>query len=322
LKILVLRFSSIGDIVLTTPVIRCLKKQLGAEIHFLTKKPFAGMLTANPYCDQVYTFEKELDTGLVSQLKSEAYDLVVDLHHNLRTFRLKWVLGRPSRAFKKLNWEKWLFVNTGWNMLPKQHIVARYLATVAHLGVQDDGEGLDYFIPSDTTLPDECLPKTPFIAFAIGATHATKRLPEAKILELCKAIGQPLVLLGGKTEELEGQRIAEAAGPNIYNLCGQLSLHQSALVAQQAQRVITHDTGLMHIAAALRKPITSLWGSTVPEFGMYPFYPTGLDQNTSLEVSGLNCRPCSKIGHEKCPKGHFRCMQEQNIDSILKSLLP
>lgn len=280
------------------------------------------MLTANPYCDQVYTFEKELDTGLVSQLKSEAYDLVVDLHHNLRTFRLKWVLGRPSRAFKKLNWEKWLFVNTGWNMLPKQHIVARYLATVAHLGVQDDGEGLDYFIPSDTTLPDECLPKTPFIAFAIGATHATKRLPEAKILELCKAIGQPLVLLGGKTEELEGQRIAEAAGPNIYNLCGQLSLHQSALVAQQAQRVITHDTGLMHIAAALRKPITSLWGSTVPEFGMYPFYPTGLDQNTSLEVSGLNCRPCSKIGHEKCPKGHFRCMQEQNIDSILKSLLP
>jgi ADP-heptose:LPS heptosyltransferase len=121
---------------------------------------------------------------------------------------------------------------------------------------------------------------------------------------------------------LEGQRIAEAAGPNIYNLCGQLSLHQSALVAQQAQRVITHDTGLMHIAAALRKPITSLWGSTVPEFGMYPSYPTGLDQNTSLEVSGLNCRPCSKIGHEKCPKGHFRCMQEQNIDSILKSLLP
>jgi ADP-heptose:LPS heptosyltransferase len=322
LKILVLRFSSIGDIVLTTPVIRCLKKQLGAEIHFLTKKPFAGMLTANPYCDQVYTFEKELDTGLVSQLKSEAYDLVVDLHHNLRTFRLKWVLGRPSRAFKKLNWEKWLLVNTSWNMLPKQHIVARYLATVAHLGVQDDGEGLDYFIPSDTTLPDECLPKTPFIAFAIGATHATKRLPEAKILELCKAIGQPLVLLGGKTEELEGQRIAEAAGPNIYNLCGQLSLHQSALVAQQAQRVITHDTGLMHIAAALRKPITSLWGSTVPEFGMYPFYPTGLDQNTSLEVSGLNCRPCSKLGHEKCPKGHFRCMQEQNIDSILKSLLP
>jgi ADP-heptose:LPS heptosyltransferase len=322
LKILVLRFSSIGDIVLTTPVIRCLKKQLGAEIHFLTKKPFAGMLTANPYCDQVYTFEKELDTGLVSQLKSEAYDLVVDLHHNLRTFRLKWVLGRPSRAFKKLNWEKWLLVNTSWNMLPKQHIVARYLATVAHLGVQDDGEGLDYFIPSDTTLPDECLPKTPFIAFAIGATHATKRLPEAKILELCKAIGQPLVLLGGKTEELEGQRIAEAAGPNIYNLCGQLSLHQSALVAQQAQRVITHDTGLMHIAAALRKPITSLWGSTVPEFGMYPFYPTGLDQNTSLEVSGLNCRPCSKIGHEKCPKGHFRCMQEQNIDYILKSLLP
>ncbi len=280
------------------------------------------MLAANPYCDEVFTFEKELDTGLISRLKSEAYDLVVDLHHNLRTFRLKWVLGRPSRAFNKLNWEKWLLVNTGWNTLPKQHIVARYLATVAHLGVQDDGQGLDYFIPPDTTLPNECLPKTPFIAFAIGATHATKRMPEAKILELCKAIGQPLVLLGGKPEELIGQHIAEAAGPHVYNLCGQLSLHQSALVAQQAQRVITHDTGLMHIAAALRKPITSIWGSTVPEFGMYPFYPTGLDLNTSIEVSGLSCRPCSKIGHEKCPKGHFRCMKDQDIDFILKSLLP
>lgn len=320
MKILVLRFSSIGDIVLTTPVIRCLKKQLGAEIHFLCKKNFASILEANPYCDKIFGFDREIDSELVKSLKQEAYDQVIDLHHNLRTFRLKWSLGRPTRSFKKLNWEKWLLVNTGLNLLPTEHIVDRYLATVAQLGVQNDGAGLDYFIPAGTTLPIDTLPEVPFIAFAIGATHATKRLPEAKILDICSAIQQPVVLLGGKQEEEEGIRIAAAAGPHVYNLCAKLSLHQSALVAKLAESVITHDTGLMHIAAALHKPITSVWGSTVPAFGMSPYYPTSMDLNTSIEVTGLSCRPCSKIGHSQCPKGHFRCMKEQSISAILQSL--
>ena len=102
----------------------------------------------------------------------------------------------------------------------------------------------------------------------------------------------------------------------VVNVCGRLSLHQSASLVRQSAVVLTHDTGLMHIAAALRKPIVSVWGSTVPKLGMYPFYPDGMDLNTSIEVMGLRCRPCSKIGYERCPKGHFRCMREVDAEGV------
>ncbi len=316
MKILLLRFSSIGDIVLTTPVVRCLKKQLGAELHYLTKASFAAILEANPYIDRVFTFQKEIPAALIAELKREQYDLVIDLHHNIRTLKLKLQLGRPFRSFNKLNWEKWLLVNLKIDKMPNLHIVDRYMATTKHLGAEYDGAGLDYFIPETETLSGFELPPSPFVAFALGATHATKRLPEAKILEICKRTSMPIVLLGGKTEQETGERLAQAAGPLVTNLCARLSLHQSAAVIQRSSKVITHDTGLMHIAAALRKPIVSVWGSTVPKFGMWPFYPTGQDLNTSIEVTGLRCRPCSKIGYDHCPKGHFKCMQEIDVRKI------
>ena len=310
MKILILRFSSIGDIVLTTPVVRCLKKQLGAELHFLTKTGFASILEPNPHLSKVYTFSKNIPAELLDQLRSERYDLIVDLHHNLRSLRIKLALGGPSKSFNKLNWKKWLLVNLHFNRLPKIHIVQRYMDTVQQLGVQYDGNGLDYFIPEAGNLDGISLPDTPFVAFALGATHATKRLPTEKIIEICQQIQQPIVLLGGKTEQEAGAWVAQQTGPHVLDLCGKLNLHQSARVIELSGQVITHDTGLMHIAAALRKPIISVWGSTVPAFGMTPFYPTGMDQNTSVEVSGLSCRPCSKIGFDRCPKGHFKCMRQ------------
>lgn len=320
MKILLLRFSSIGDIVLTTPVARCLKKQLGAEVHFLTKKAFGPLLSPSPYIDRVFTFEKEIDEVL-PLLKAGHYDLIVDLHHNLRSLRLKLALGRPARSFDKLNFEKWLLVNLKVNRLPDVHIVQRYLSTVAHLGVRDDGEGLDYFIPPEEEVAvsdfSTLLSEGNYIAFVLGATHATKRLPLDKMIEICRNLDQPVVLLGGKPEQATGDRIL---GSNVVNLCGRLSLHQSASFVRQAGKVLTHDTGLMHIAAAFRKKIVSVWGNTVPSFGMYPFYPTGIHLNTSIEVEGLSCRPCSKIGFDACPKGHFRCMNDISVPAIIATL--
>lgn len=320
MKILLLRFSSIGDIVLTTPVARCLKKQLGAEVHFLTKKAFGPLLSPSPYIDRVFTFEKEIDEVL-PLLKAGHYDLIVDLHHNLRSLRLKLALGRPARSFDKLNFEKWLLVNLKVNRMPDVHIVQRYLSTVSHLGVRDDGEGLDYFIPPEEEVVvsdfSALLSEGNYIAFVLGATHATKRLPLDKMIEICRNLDQPVVLLGGKSEQATGDRIL---GSNVVNLCGRLSLHQSASVVRQAGKVLTHDTGLMHIAAAFRKKIVSVWGNTVPSFGMYPFYPTGIHLNTSIEVEGLSCRPCSKIGFDACPKGHFRCMNDISVPAIIATL--
>lgn len=320
MKVLVLRFSSIGDIVLTTPVVRSLKKQADAEVDFLTKEHFKPILEPNPYINRVYTF-KESISEVLPALRSNKYDLVIDLHRNLRSLRVKWALLRPFRSFDKLNFRKWLLVNTGIDRLPDIHIVDRYMDTLRHLGVQYDGCGLDYFIPpeEEVCLSDysSLLSEGKFIAFVLGATHATKRLPTEKAVEICRKMDQPVVLLGGKAEEQAGKAIL---GPNVVNLCGRLSLHQSASVIRQAAVVLTHDTGLMHIAAALRKPIVSVWGNTVPKFGMFPFYPTGITINTSVEVTGLACRPCSKIGYAECPQKHFRCMNDIQVAAILSAL--
>lgn len=314
MKLLLLRFSSIGDIVLTTPVERCLKQQLGAEVHFLTKKAFEGLLLPNPNIDRVFSFEKDPATVLPA-LQAENYDWVIDLHHNLRSLRVKLALGRPARSFDKLNLEKWLMVNFKINRLPDRHIVDRYMDTVAHLGVRYDGAGLDHFIPPDqeVQVADYSPVLTPgnYIAFVLGATHATKRLPPEKAAAICRHIDQPIVLLGGKAEQ---EAAAVIVGANVVNLCGRLSLHQSASFVRQSSKVLTHDTGLMHIAAAFHKRIISVWGNTIPEFGMYPFYATDINLNTSFEIKGLSCRPCSKIGFERCPKGHFRCMND--IDPV------
>ncbi|MEQ1746633.1 MAG: glycosyltransferase family 9 protein [Saprospiraceae bacterium] len=323
MKILILRFSSIGDIVLTTPVARCLRQQLGAEVHFLTKRAFAPLLEPNPNVTRIFSLEKNL-SSLLPDLRRERYDWVLDLHHNLRSARVKWALGRPSRSFDKLNLEKWLLVHTGLDRLPDHHIVHRYMATVGHLGVRYDGQGLDYFIPpaEEVDLPALApgLRAGAYVAFAIGAAHATKRLPAVKIAEVCRHLGTPVVLLGGRAEMAAGAQIAATAGPHVLDLCGRLTLHQSASVVRQAGKVAAHDTGLMHIAAAFGKPVISLWGNTVPRFGMYPFYPDGVTGEARFEVLGLSCRPCSKIGHESCPKGHFRCMNDLDTAAIAQSL--
>ena len=314
-KILIIRFSSIGDIVLTTPVIRCLKKQLNAEVHFLTKKQYLPLLEANPYLDKIFTINSKVGEVL-PKLKTEGYHYIIDLHKNIRSWQVRLGLKKKTYSFKKLNFKKWLLVHFKINRLPNVHIVDRYLKSIEMLGVKNDGNGLDYFLPNDR--PPSAVRRPPYIAFAIGAAHQTKRLPIERIISICKKINLPVLLVGGKEEMKEGQLISEKAGHHVKNLCGQLSINESALVVRDAEKVITHDTGMMHIAAAFQKNILVVWGNTVPALGMSPYY--GENKNNafhSFEID-LPCRPCSKIGHNKCPKGHFKCMQLQDIEAIIQ----
>jgi ADP-heptose:LPS heptosyltransferase len=332
-KILVIRFSSIGDIVLTTPVVRCLKKQLGAEVHFLTKKGFEKILLNNPNIDRVFSIEKKV-AEIIEALKAEHYDYVIDLHNNIRSWQVKNALGVKSYSFDKLNFKKWLMVNLKINRLPHTHIVDRYLATVKDLGVLNDGQGLDYFIPKEDEvdvvqfltenftrkLPPQYFDsksenKLSYVAFVIGAAHATKRLPLDKIVEICNGLNLPILLLGGKEDKATGDAIVIKSTHYVFNFCGMLNLNQSAFVVKQAHKVITHDTGLMHIAAAFHKNIIAVWGNTIPEFGMTAY----TNEVDNFEVKGLKCRPCSKIGHQKCPKGHFDCMKKQDSAVIVLS---
>lgn len=321
-KFLIIRFSSIGDIVLTTPVVRCLRKQYpDAEIHFLTKQSFRNIVASNPYINKVHTLGDSVEL-MLHELKTEEYDYIIDLHHNLRTLRIKRFLkGVKSFSFNKLNIEKYIYTNLKINLLPKKHIVDRNLESIASLGVVNDGQGLDYFIPEKDRVTNNDIPTSHllgYVAIVIGAALATKKLPLHKLKELCAAIQFPIILLGGKEDMEEGKAIAAVDDIKIYNACGKFNLNESADIVRGAKLVVTHDTGLMHIAAALQKPIISVWGNTVPGFGMYPYYGKLSAQHFDVvEINKLWCRPCSKIGHDKCPRSHFKCMEQIAVNEIV-----
>lgn len=316
MKILVIRFSSIGDIVLTTPVMRCLKSQLAqAEIHYATKPEFEFLVNGNPYVSKVLTLKGSL-LDFVKLVRAEGYDLIIDLHNNLRTRLIKALCAVPSKSVDKLNYRKWLVIrNKDVSRLPKLHVVDRYLATVKHLGVENDGQGLDYFFSKGyEPIWGLDLPAS-FWVGVIGGTHFTKRMPSEKWAELIVVRNSHIVLLGGKSDEVEAKKILallEQSGHLVSNYVGKLSFNQSAELVSKSSGVITHDTGLMHVAAAFKKRVVAVWGNTFPELGMYA-YET---ERTDFEVKDLPCRPCSKIGFSNCPKGHFSCMNLQNVSLI------
>ncbi len=315
-KILVVRFSSIGDVVLTTPILRTLKNQLqDVEVHFLTKKVNEVIIASNPNVDRVFTIENQI-SSVIPNLKRENYDFIVDLHHNIRTARLKLSLAKPSNSFPKLNLRKLLLTQFKINKMPKVHVVDRYFKAVKTLGVANDHLGLDFIIPEKdkVNINDYNIPSN-YIAFAIGAQFATKRLPIDSMIELINKIDLPIVLLGGESDKEMSESIVKRCS-DVVNLVGTLNLNQSASILKQAQKVVSHDTGLMHIAAAFEKPIISIWGNTIPDLGMYPYMPKNETNFSIHEVNHLKCRPCSKIGYQTCPKKHFACMTEQDINVI------
>lgn len=316
-KFLIIRFSSIGDIVLTTPVIRNLKTQIeGAEIHFLTKKAFLPVLAENPYIHKIHLYDNNLKE-IIRELKKTDFDFIIDLHNNLRSSRVKLALNKVSYSFPKLNLEKWLRVNLKINKLPDIHIVDRYMSTLSMFNIKNDMLGLDFFISADNEMNTRLLPdvfQKGYISVVIGAKHNTKQLPLPGLIELIRKLQFPVLLLGGKDDAERGESISKAVGESCLNLCGRLSIQQSASYLKQSKIVITHDTGLMHIASAFGKTILSIWGNTIPEFGMYPYLPG--DNSEIFEVKNLKCRPCSKIGFEKCPLKHFNCMNQIELDAI------
>lgn len=329
MKVLIIRLSAIGDIVLTSPVVRCLKQQVpNAEIHFLCKAQNKFLLEGNPHITKVLTWDVKdaaQTRELLTLLQLEAYDWVLDLQHNLRTRSLSNKLKghHPTlqvRRFHKLNIEKWLYVNLKWDRMPAIHVVDRYMATAKDLGVQNDGLGLEYHFP--TAFEPMPLPAglvaNQFIAVVLGATYFTKQLPVIKAIELVDKLTAtfqlPVVIIGGPQDEDRAKLVADGCSAQskalLFNTAGTMSFHQSAWVVSQAGVVISNDTGLMHVAAAFKRPTVALWGNTTPKLGMYPYNTLHLNWQ---HEPGLGCRPCSKIGFQKCPKGHFRCMNDLNF---------
>lgn len=324
-KILVVRFSSIGDVVLTTSVVRALKKQLkDSEIHFLTKSSFKGIVEFNPNISKIYSIESSV-SEIITELKKEHYDYIIDLHRNTRTAILKYQLGRPSFSFPKLNFKKWLLVNFKNRSMPKEHVVDRYFKAVLKLGIKNDQLPCDFYIhPNSEVEIHKSLGLTPntYITIAIGAQFLTKRMPFNILKEIAERIEFPIVLVGGEMDiELAAKIKTALPDKEIVSVCGKFSLPQSASIVKQSKLLLSNDTGMMHIASCFETPTVSVWGNTVPELGMYPYFPKHPELFSIHEVDSLKCRPCSKIGFQKCPKGHFKCMNLQDTAAISADIM-
>lgn len=312
-KILCIRFSSIGDILLTTPIVRVLKAQYPqAEIHIATKASLAHLWDGNPYVDQVHGYHGNL-WEFAALLRKEGFSKIFDLHKNLRSFALCFLLGKIPKQINKFTSARKAFVKTKVNTLPG-HLVDRNLAS---LGLQADGQGLDYFISESAQVNiDDYGIKPAFVLFAIGAAHQTKVLAYPKMIELVDSIPHQIVLIGDDWDEKMGYRLSTLFPDKVLNLCTKTSIAQSASLIQQASMVITHDSSMMHIAAALKHPnLFSIWGSTHPGLGFTP-YKTPF---TVIENTNLACRPCSTQGSNVCPLGHFTCMNSLDLSVIINA---
>ena len=292
---------------MTSPIIRCARKQYpNAEIHFATKKQFKGILEHNPNIDKLHL----LGDNWQEFIKYFGnYDVVFDMHKNLRTKRLlNSIRSEKVVTYNKRNFDKWLLVNFTLNRLQRYSVVENYFDSFS---LENDGEGLEFYLnpDADRNKLDAQMPEK-YVAIALGGRFKTKQLNFERLRDLISRINLPVVLLGGNTEKPLAESLEGVSLHNqLINLVGSLTLEESAYVVSKTHKVISHDTGLMHIAAAFDKDMAVLWGNTVKEFGFAPYYR----QNSKADVkhferNDLKCRPCSKLGHEKCPKVHHECM--------------
>jgi len=208
--------------------------------------------------------------------------------------------------------------------MPKVHVVERYFDAVKPLGVKNDELPGDYFIPEKDnvdTLAEFAMNPKEFISLAIGAQFKTKQMPVKLLVEIANAATKPVVIVGGSMDINSALEVlAKTTNKHVINTCGDFNLNQSASIVSQSYKLVTNDTGMMHIAACFGIPIVSVWGNTTPDLGMYPYYPNQPEKFSIHQVEGLNCRPCSKIGFQECPKKHFKCMNEQNVAEIIREV--
>ncbi len=323
MKVLFIRLSSIGDIVLTTPLIRCVYNQLkDVEIHYVSKTSFVDILLPNVYVHRVHGFDKN-DKSLFERLKNEQFDFVVDLQNNRHSRKICRYLNCKQHTFPKVNVKKWLLVNFKINIMPDIHVVDRYFEALKDLHIVNDNKCLDFFLAKNDYAAYESLGLPPvYIAIAVGSKHYTKQIPRDTLLEICQKCTLPIVLLGDSNDVETAHFLESQLKEKPYNLCGKLSIRMSAVCIEKCTCLLTGDTGLMHVAAALGQRIVSVWGNTVPAFGMYPYMPNQKEKYVIIENTHLKCRPCSKLGYKHCPHFHFKCMKSLSADEIVSYLNP
>jgi ADP-heptose:LPS heptosyltransferase len=312
-RILIIRFSSIGDIVLTTSFLRQLKEQWQGEVelHFLVKKKFVSVLSHNPRIFRIHAFDRSV-AECYEELMDVNFDYIFDLQANLRSSLVKRKLKTLSFTVDKRNFAKYLWIKFGIKGLIG-HIVDRYRTTAKLFSIKEDHQGLEYYLSKEDEVP---LPSQSFVAVVLGATHPGKRANAEHWINWLRQVNKEVVLLGGEAEIELADEIAKHC--QVMNWTGKLSLGKSAYVISKSEWVMAGDTGLMHIAAAFKKNILSLWGCTRPSLGMGPWLPG--KESVILQPLDRSERPCSKLGN-RCRFGwDNKCIHQINIHQIQEAI--
>ena len=318
-KILIIRLSSIGDIVLTSPVIRALKEQTDASIYFLTKESYVHVISNNPFIQKVFSISE------IAQVLNKKFDLIVDLQKNLKSIFISILIKDKMKntlyiSYNKENIKKWILINFKKNFLKYDHVVDRYFSELKKNNIKNDNKGLDFFISTNInkkSFSKELPLENSYIVWVIGGTYKQKKISKEIIIKVCSTISKPVILIGGRLEKQIGEYICKKAKKeNLYNLCGSLSLDESAFIIKNSSIVLTNDTGMMHIACAFQKKIISFWGCTKPSLGMYPY----ISNENSIKInSNISSFPCSKLGN-KCLYSKDGCINNIKFKEILKAI--
>lgn len=315
-KILIVRLSSLGDVLLSTPLIRTLRKKYRSEVHFVVREEYQDLLTLNPHLKKLYHYSRDekLNKALSEELRKQKFDVIIDLQNNLRSrILLSGVKGKTYRFYKS-SWKKLLLVRLKLNKMKHlPQIPVRYASTVPDLHL--DKEGLELFTTKKTSLNYK---EIKYIGIAPGSRHFTKRWPSEYFIELAASLnkeGYTIVLFGGRDDKEICNKIS-AELPGSINLSNDNDILQTYADMHHCTAVICNDSGLMHTAAAAGIPMLAIFGSTVKEFGFSPYRT----KNLILENKSLSCRPCTHIGRKECPLKHFKCMLEISPAEAYKML--
>jgi lipopolysaccharide heptosyltransferase II len=339
-KTLIIRFSSVGDIILSSLLIRTFRKQFPeCQLDFLVKKEFAELVDQNPHITNVLTFPGQGSFDALRQLRSTIrqahYGLIIDIHDSLRS---RYICAGAQRVVRinKRKLARYLLVKCGIDRYAAlggaPSVALRYLEPVSDIGVNDDGKGLEFFFSEEIGRKVRSMvqgsgfgAREEFIGICPSAKHNTKMWLKEGFAEAASALSTqqnlPIVLFGSGNDEVtrcqEIEFLIHHLNPEIktLNLAGKISLPETAAMMDYCSRVITNDTGLMHIAAARKRNIVAIFGPTVKQFGFFPFGT----QSAVVENAGLDCRPCTHIGGASCPEGHFKCMNDITVDQVIAS---
>ena len=316
-----IRLSSIGDVILTTPVLKEFKKRYpDAVVDFLVLDKFKDSIEGCPYVDNLIIFNKKEYQGIKGikkfsdGIKGNGYDYVFDLHSKLRSVAISVFIGAKTFRYKKRALWKTILVKAKLiKYSADDTIVKNYFGALKELGVKYKGEDLNFTFSKEDL--DSVSEYRGFAVFAPGASKNTKKWTVEGFGNLAKLLrekyGKKIALIGGAGDHEICESINSISQGSCVNLAGKLSLKESGALLSEADLLVTNDSGPFHISRGVKKKAFVIFGPTDPKMFEY-------DQYGVLIYRGEPCSPCSLHGDEVCPKAHFNCMKLLKAEDVLK----